>query len=113
MFHYISLSTDTRLPSSSALVVSLRATVDGSFVAVSTNGIIASHFVVDVGSALVPFSWAGTASTGVLGILAQPVRPTVVPSWETWSASGALVVSGLVDWWTGLLGRRSVATVGK
>ena len=70
MFHYISLSTDTRLPSSSALVVLLRASVDGSFIAVSTNGIVASHLVVEGSSALVSLSRAGTGGASVLRILA-------------------------------------------
>ena len=70
MFDYISLSTDTRLPSSSALVVALGATVDGTFIAVSANSVVTSHLVVKGSRALMPFSRAGTGGASVLRILA-------------------------------------------
>ena len=98
MFHYISLSTDTRIPSSSALVVTLRATVDGSLVAVSTNGVIASHFVVNVSCSLMALGRAGTGGAGVSRILAKTMRPAVEPSWETCRRGRALIVCRLGDW---------------
>ena len=64
MYDYVSLSTCTRLPSSSALVVSLGGAVDSSFVTASANSIVTTHLVVDVGSALVPFGRAGTGGAG-------------------------------------------------
>ena len=70
MYGYVSLSTCSRLPSFSALVGSLRATVDSSFIAVSANGVVTSHLVVESSSALVSLSRAGACGAGVLRILA-------------------------------------------
>ena len=99
MYDYVSLSTGTRLPSSSALVViTLGWAVDGSLVAALMNSIVTAHLVVDVGGALVAFGGTGAGSTGVLSVLAEAMGPTVVPSWESWSLDGASVLGRVGDW---------------
>ena len=98
MYGYVSLSTCTRLPSFSALVVSLRVTVDGSFIAVLADSVVTSHLMVKGSSTLVSLGRAGACGACVRRILAQAMRPAIVPAWKSWSWGVAIVPSGTGGW---------------